>query len=371
MKVFVSGCFDMLHSGHIVFLNEAAKLGDLYVSVGNDKAVQQLKGKPPKIPEQERLFMVQSLNCIKEAFISKGTGLLDFIEDFHRIEPDIFYVNDEGDFPAKQHLCESTETRYIIGKRETPFCNRATSQHNPHIDMPFRLDLAGGWLDQPIINQIGGVSVVTVVSIEPDSRFKERCGLGSSTRNVACDLWRKRPRDVEYDTRFKQLYSTELLINKDAGSQDAVGIVYPGISMIEYEKSRWPIRVQSIQDEGMFRMIEQHIVLIPLAQREFDYDPMKGADITTQKAFHLQHCANMFALALNDGMAIAERMTDCFKAQVDIFPAMLENGVAEAVEKHGKQSAGYKITGAGGGGYLMCYDYQGFGAAIDIHVRRP
>ena len=39
-KVFVSGCFDMLHSGHVRFLEEAAGLGDVYVAVGNDRQRQ-------------------------------------------------------------------------------------------------------------------------------------------------------------------------------------------------------------------------------------------------------------------------------------------------------------------------------------------
>ena len=42
-KVFVSGCFDMLHSGHVAFLKEAASLGDLYVCIGSDKTVYGLK----------------------------------------------------------------------------------------------------------------------------------------------------------------------------------------------------------------------------------------------------------------------------------------------------------------------------------------
>ncbi|MHB9141732.1 MAG: adenylyltransferase/cytidyltransferase family protein, partial [Paludibacter sp.] len=35
-KVFVSGCYDMLHSGHVAFFEEAAQHGDLYVGIGSD-----------------------------------------------------------------------------------------------------------------------------------------------------------------------------------------------------------------------------------------------------------------------------------------------------------------------------------------------
>jgi cytidyltransferase-like protein len=44
-KIFVSGCYDMLHSGHVAFFQEAASLGDLYVGLGSDKTVYNLKGR--------------------------------------------------------------------------------------------------------------------------------------------------------------------------------------------------------------------------------------------------------------------------------------------------------------------------------------
>jgi cytidyltransferase-like protein len=53
--VFVSGCFDMLHSGHIAFLKEAAEYGDLYIGLGSDKTLKELKGREPVNSEDERL----------------------------------------------------------------------------------------------------------------------------------------------------------------------------------------------------------------------------------------------------------------------------------------------------------------------------
>ena len=47
-KVFVSGCFDLLHSGHVEFLRRAATQGDeLYVALGSDQTVYELKGRAP------------------------------------------------------------------------------------------------------------------------------------------------------------------------------------------------------------------------------------------------------------------------------------------------------------------------------------
>ena len=43
-KVFVSGCYDLLHSGHVEFFRQASQYGDLYVGIGSDKTIEALKG---------------------------------------------------------------------------------------------------------------------------------------------------------------------------------------------------------------------------------------------------------------------------------------------------------------------------------------
>ena len=66
-KVFVSGCYDMLHSGHVAFFEEAAQHGDLYVGIGSDKTIQQLKGRPTINTDKERLYMVKSIKIVSDA----------------------------------------------------------------------------------------------------------------------------------------------------------------------------------------------------------------------------------------------------------------------------------------------------------------
>jgi cytidyltransferase-like protein len=56
-KVFVSGCFDMLHSGHIAFFERAAALGDLYVGLASDRTVMDLTGRYPIYDQNERKYM--------------------------------------------------------------------------------------------------------------------------------------------------------------------------------------------------------------------------------------------------------------------------------------------------------------------------
>ena len=66
--------------------------------------------------------------------------------------------------------------------------------------MPYRIDLAGGWLDQPFVSKHCPGAVITV-SIEPTLEFNERSGMASSTRRQAVDLWGNRLPVDPYEKR--------------------------------------------------------------------------------------------------------------------------------------------------------------------------
>ena len=63
-KVFVSGCYDLLHSGHVAFFKEAYQLGDVYVGIGSDSTIADLKGRQTVNCEQERLYMVKAVRYV-------------------------------------------------------------------------------------------------------------------------------------------------------------------------------------------------------------------------------------------------------------------------------------------------------------------
>ena len=117
-KVFVSGCFDVLHSGHVRFFEEASQYGDLYVSIGSDKTILELKNRPTLYNEQERLYMVSSLKFVHRAFVASGSGKLDFENEIRQIKPDIFFVNEDGHSDEKQKFVESLGIRYVVSKRQ-------------------------------------------------------------------------------------------------------------------------------------------------------------------------------------------------------------------------------------------------------------
>src|SRR5512136_464134 len=95
-KVFVSGCFDLLHSGHVAFFQEAAKFGDLYVAIGSDRTIFELKNRSTVNSETERKYMIQALSYVKDVYIAKGSGMLDFVEELKEIRPNYFIVNEDG-----------------------------------------------------------------------------------------------------------------------------------------------------------------------------------------------------------------------------------------------------------------------------------
>lgn len=117
VKVFVSGCFDVLHSGHIRFFEEASQYGDLYVSIGSDKTVEELKHRKTLYNELERLYMVSSIRFVHHAFIAQGSGKLDFLNELKEIHPDVFFVNSDGDSPEKRKAVEDLGVRYIVSNR--------------------------------------------------------------------------------------------------------------------------------------------------------------------------------------------------------------------------------------------------------------
>ena len=119
-KVFVSGCFDMLHSGHVRFLEEAASHGDVYVALGSDQTVRELKGRAPVTSQSERKYMLEALKHVKACLISSGSGLMDFVAELKRVKPDIFLVNEDGNTLAKAELCEQPSRPHIprIGNDE-------------------------------------------------------------------------------------------------------------------------------------------------------------------------------------------------------------------------------------------------------------
>lgn len=79
-----NGVFDILHYGHVLYLEQAALLGRLVVTVTRDKFVNKGPGRPTN-QEDHRLAVVKALRCVSAAILVDGAT-----DGFNRVAPDIF-----------------------------------------------------------------------------------------------------------------------------------------------------------------------------------------------------------------------------------------------------------------------------------------
>lgn len=379
-KVFVSGCYDMLHSGHVAFFKSAARYGDLYVGIGSDKTIEELKHRKTVYSERERLYMVKAIRYVKDAYINPGSGMLDFLETLDIVKPDVFVVNSDGGSDVKRKLCEERGIEYIVLDRipdEGLQARSTTSLRNTcKSRIPYRIDLAGTWIDQPYVSEHGAGWALTV-SIEPTVEFMERGGMSTSTRNAAKKVWPYELPEGDEEIIARLLFCFENdPENKGhvSGAQDAIGICMSGLNRHFYDGHYWPAKIQSCHNDDILDWLEQHIVLYPMFPRRPGCSVVEGKDITPEKVRNLTNAADRCwdAIMDKDLSKFAEAFKDSFDAQVAMFPAMMQSGVQEHIDKWKDSALAWKMLGAGGGGHLaLVFDkIPSDPSLIPIKIRR-
>ena len=360
-KVFVSGCYDMLHSGHVAFFKEASKYGDLYVGIGSDATVYQLKARRTICSEMERLYMVKSIRYVKDACINPGSGMMDFVETVDRIKPDIFVVNEDGGSEAKRRFCAERGIEYIVLQREpeTGLEARSTTSLRTTVksQLPYRLDLAGTWIDQPYVSKLGAGWAVTV-SLEPTIEFMERGGMSTSTRNAMKKIWPYHLPDYNPEMLAKLVFCFENEPEKDghiSGAQDAIGICIPGLSRHYYDHHYWPEKIETVHDEAVLSWLEEHLCLIPMFPRPAGTSVIAGSRIDEAgvRALTTAAAACWEAILARDLPAFAAAFQASFEAQTAMFPAMVSEAVQQWIDRYKEKALAWKLSGAGGGGYLV------------------
>ena len=374
-KVFVSGCYDMLHSGHVAFFEEAAQYGDLYVGIGSDKTIADLKARKTINTDAERLYMVKALKAVKDAWINSGSGLLDFLDELHALSPDIYFVNSDGHTPDKEKLCRELGIEYIVSKR-IPHGNlpiRSTTAMRKECLIPYRIDLAGGWLDQPYVSRYSDGAVITI-SIEPDYEFNDRSGMSTSSRKKAIELWQTDIPEGNREKLAKMLFCFENPPGTDyvSGSQDSLGIVMPNLNKHFYTGSYWPSQIQSVKDDAILTWLEKRLWLIPLYPRKQNYDVLADTKIDKQNAEALSKATDdcWAAILEQDAVKTGDAMRRSFEAQIAMFPNMAPEDVLSQIEIYRNKTLGWKISGAGGGGYLILFSETPVENSIQIRIRR-
>lgn len=404
-KVFVSGCYDLLHSGHIEFFQQASRFGDLYVGIGSDATYQEYKHRKPMFPEQERLFMVQNVKAVKEAYINQGSGVIDFIPTLDIVKPDIFVVNAEGGSPEKRALCQERGIEYIELQRTPHEGLQARSSsslkaqigkadESVHHGIPTRLDLAGTWIDQPYVSMYHPGWAITI-SLEPTFDVRDRCGLSTSTRKMIQKIWPVKLPKMDPEMLARLVFCFENNPEREdghiSGAQDSIGICVPGLARHYYNNSFWPKKIEHTNDEMALRFLEQHLVMVPMEPRKAGCSVVEGKDITPSKVKALADAAEACwqAIIAKDLMAFAFAYKASFEAQTAMFPGMItptyvghedqdNSYIQKTIDTYSAMPdvLAWKMPGAGGGGYLalVVNDSRAFAEthpeAIELHIRR-
>jgi cytidyltransferase-like protein len=190
-KVFVSGCYDILHAGHLQFFEEARALGDyLIVSFASADVLWHHKRRKPSIPDDHKRALLQGLRMIDEVVITHGHKEgLDFEDDFLRLKPDFLIVTEDDKYgDVKRELCAAVGARYTILPKTPPRFEPVSTSSivrwvQAPTEAPLRVDFAGGWLDVPRFSRPGEFIVNCAISPLVSLRewpYQKQAGLGGS-----------------------------------------------------------------------------------------------------------------------------------------------------------------------------------------------
>ncbi len=333
-RVLVRGFFDLLNSDHVKFLKEASHEGEVHVAVGSDRLFEDNKGRKPVASEQERLYMVKSIRYVKDAFI-----------------------------------CDNYTEASDLTLDSSPLTLDSCNSH-----LPYRVDIAGTWIDQPYVSKFGGGWAITA-SIEPTHEFMERGGMSTSTRNAAKKIWSYELPAYNEEMLARLLFCFENDPENTghvSGAQDAIGICISGLSRHYYDGNYWPEKIDTIHDEDILSWLERHLCVVPMFPRRPGCSVVDGKDITPEKVRDLTKAAARCwdAIIDKDLEAFAAAFQDSFNAQVAMFPAMMQEGVQDYIDIWKDKALAWKMLGAGGGGHLLLLVDSLPEGAIPITIRR-
>jgi hypothetical protein len=248
--------------------------------------------------------------------------------------------------------------------------------------IPYRLALAGGWIDQPFVSQHNPQppGSMVVVGIEPTFRFMDRSGIAGSTREVALELWPDGIPAGEPAKLVRELYQAENRGRAEpSGSQDMVGLIYPGINRLDYdfaaEGGVFPAQVETLNDAKTSRWLEQVMHILPVAQRPENYNPLGVKNLAPEWIHRLgQTGKDCFdAVRRMDAAVLGQSFNECMLCWETILPQTVRHpsltvDLAEVLKFYQGQYPGAMFSGCGGG-YLFVVSEKPVPGAFNIKIR--
>ncbi len=146
----------------------------------------------------------------------------------------------------------------------------------------------------------------------------------------------------------------------------------PGLNRANYAGHYWPEQIQSVHDEAVLSWLERHLYLVTLGPRVHDYDVLADTHIGPVGAQALADAADACweAILAMDAKAFGRHFSASFDAQIAMFPNMADQSIFDMIEQYRHQALGWKLSGAGGGGYLILVSEKPVERAIQVKVRR-
>ncbi len=248
--------------------------------------------------------------------------------------------------------------------------------------IPYRMALAGGWIDQPFLSKHNPTppGSMVVVGLRPTFRFMDRCGMGTSTRKVAARLWNGTLPPGEPDRLVRELYAEENRgLVEPSGSQDMAGLIYPGVNRLDYdydcEGGYFPVRVESNNDPTVARWLEGVMHVLPVAPRPGGYNPLGVKNLDPEWVRRLgQSGKDCFdAIVTTDSRALGGSMNECMACWEALLPHTVRHptltvDLMAVLRYYQGRYAGAMYSGCGGG-YLFVVSEEPVPGAIQVQVR--
>ncbi len=249
--------------------------------------------------------------------------------------------------------------------------------------IPYRLALAGGWIDQPFVSRLNPhpPGAMVVVGLEPTFRFMDRAGLATGTREIARRLWGGALPDRDPAQLVRELYQAENQGKPEpSGSQDMIGLIYPGINRLDYDFGAnggvFPGHIESLNDAQVVRWLEDVLHVLPVAPRPNGYNPLGAKQLDPQWIARLgqtgQDCFD--AICRRDTVALGASMNECMRCWEAILPHTIRHPTLTVdlpglLRAYQSQFPGAMYSGCGGG-YLLVASEEPVPGAFRVTIRR-
>ena len=193
-------------------------------------------------------------------------------------------------------------------------------------------------------------------------------------RRQAVELWGNRLPVDPYEKLARILFCCDNPPGTDyiSGAQDAIGIVFPGLARPYYKGAYWPTRIDHCLDGKALDFVEQALYLKPLGPRHAGYDVLSDTRIDEPGARYLAEATECCwqAILEQDIAGFGASMRQAFEGQIAMFPHMMNPGVQELIDQFRDRALGWKLSGAGGGGYLIFVADGPIEHSVRVVVRR-